>query len=1110
MRMRRGCWVAVVLLAVTAFSLSAEALDLVKDGKPRAMIVVADDAGPWQTWAAGWLQSYLRRATGATLSIVKESEAPKGTLISVGRTRLSKQAGIRTDDLQWDGCKLVVKGRVLYLIGRDMKPLATCRSPYNVRAAGAQGTAKAVTTFLEDHVGYRWFIPSPQGTVTPDVRDVSVPDNLNKVWKPAIAYTSYSARYEPAGSIAVTQRIAMLRRGYGGHSWPVHVSEKDYLKDHPEYFRLTEAGKRSGAKGHLCTSNRAVWRIIRDKIRAEFDKGYDVVQLGQSDGWRPCLCPECMKMDSHRSSATITPDNPCNKVWDMHTWIINECRKSHPNKKVMIMIYGPTCWPSKKWDKLPDNVIGEIAPLTPERLAAWKGKVPAITNWIYWWHACTMNSVFVPAVSPEFLQRKLREFREMKVVGMTGSPQFNWGMGGPAYYAFWKLCGDPDLDTDALVRDYCRGVYGKAARPMRRFFSLFHSRSGYTIALKNMRIRNSYNAEDAFTLLYPPKVVNQLDRLLKKAEGMAESERSTGWVKHTRLCFDGLKFVSMMFTTKRAFEANPTRANLMAVKAAVDVFEAWRERVLFYDLAEAKTWFPDHHRFCAALLTEGSNVNYNKYHYSARETYGAIAAIRAGKKRIRGLGIGSTLGARQLRGPITWDFGRMLANLGKPVQEKAVVVKLAKRPPRIDGRLDPAEWKGAAVLRFEPYRSPGGIIKENAFTTVRLLYDTGRLYAGYECVEPKLEKLKLKSVGHDGSVYSNDEVEMFLNPDTESSTKFMQFMASPVKDAYYDARLGFVTDTLDPNYGKRDLRGWNPTWRYAWHIDKPGKRWTLEMAIDFATLGVPPPKPGDTWTGNFARVRRTDGADLFAWCAEAFGNPETFGELRFEDPSGRSAKRSRTAAKRPVKRALELLKNPGFELGAPGQAAGWLIGPYPPKTAGAVRKHVSVTSEKAHGGRRSVKIDFTDVDPSTLPKVAQVVVRQALSPAAVKRLRGRRVALSFWVYYETLGDASREHYYPGPNYVVRAWGADRKPIYKPAPPRVTISHAYLAKSGLGAGLGTRSRWAQVRVEGAISDKAVRMDVQGGVVAQGRRDPKPNRTCVFLDDFKLELLDEPER
>src|SRR3990172_5101577 len=98
---------------------SGSTLLLVKQGQPNCTVVVPKDAGIWTTKASEWLVDYIHQASGAKLTIVSEDQAPSGTLISVGNTKLAEKAGIDISDLKWDGCKLIVKGDVLYLIGRD-------------------------------------------------------------------------------------------------------------------------------------------------------------------------------------------------------------------------------------------------------------------------------------------------------------------------------------------------------------------------------------------------------------------------------------------------------------------------------------------------------------------------------------------------------------------------------------------------------------------------------------------------------------------------------------------------------------------------------------------------------------------------------------------------------------------------------------------------------------------------------------------------------------------------------------------------------------------------------------------------------------------------------
>ena len=83
---------------------------------------------------------------------LKRVDAPEGTLISVGHTRLASAAGVTADDLKWDGGKMVVRGDHLFLIGRDLKP--QYQKP---DGRIADGNCRAVVMFLEDVVGIRWY-----------------------------------------------------------------------------------------------------------------------------------------------------------------------------------------------------------------------------------------------------------------------------------------------------------------------------------------------------------------------------------------------------------------------------------------------------------------------------------------------------------------------------------------------------------------------------------------------------------------------------------------------------------------------------------------------------------------------------------------------------------------------------------------------------------------------------------------------------------------------------------------------------------------------------------------------------------------------------------------
>ena len=1116
---RRSLMMVIAAAIAGIFCSAAYGLDLVKDGKPRATIVVADDAGNYQKWAAQWLREYVKKATDAELPVVPENEGPAGTLISVGHTKMAGKAGITTDDLQYDGCKLIVKGGHLFLIGRDQVPLYDKRpSPME---SCAQGTVRAVTTFLEDVVGVRWFAPGPDGTVVPRAERLAVPDALNKTFVPAMGYALGRLTYLPdhVASFANNQRMAMIVRLYGGHSWAPHIPPgkrpggegNGYFKDHPEYYRMDETGKRNPGRDDncmLCTSNMDVRRIIVKEIQKLFDQGYDAVELAASDGWQPCFCAECKKLRGGRHPTKFGREEPCEEVWDMHKWIIDELAKSHPSKYVMQIIYGLHRWPSKRFGALPDNVIAEIAGTSPEQDDAWRGKVKKMTFYqAYWWEEDCNGSVFAPPFSPQWIQKTLRDYRDRGVMGMYGGPRIGWGLSGPTFYAYCKLTANPDLNVNGLLDEYYNGVYAEAAPAMARFFKVLHDRTGLARELESKRFPNSYPVEDTFTALYPPAIADQLDRLLINAEKKARGERARGWVKHTRDCFDGVKAIARMFAAKRAFELSPTRGMLRLVKEEVESLEAWRARILAYVSKPeyTKRWFPAYDAFCGGLMSGGDHRKWNAYYYSPKLRLKDLAAIAAGKKSVRGTGIGSALGHHELTAPITWDFDRMMAAIGQSRKELKAVVRRRAHPLTPDGAPDARDWRTATPLPLGRHQDAHGRVKEGTGTIVRVVYDQEHLHVRYECSEPLIENMKLKSVGRDGNVYSLDEVELFLDPES-SNRKCMQFMAAPIRDASYDERKGYIEDELDQRYNAYDV-AWSPQWRYSFAVDKAAKQWTLDMIVPFASIETAPPAVGTVWMANFARCRRAEGGEeLTCWSPETFGSaPDLFGELVFGDEQGKGGPEptvAPAAEKRAEKRdALNAVTNGGFEqLDENGQAAFWTLNSYGERDNQTFLGCCTIDTGKAHSGNCCFSVDFRELDVEKMGKAEQISLAQSIDPRKVKALRGKEVILSMWLNYDYVAiDAADPYYAPGPLLITRMSGKDGPGTAL----SITLNQTTMTTYGLDNPAALLGNWIKVEQRGVVPAETDHMDISVQHVAVSGRRKEPNVTAVRIDDIRLE-------
>ncbi len=184
-------------------------------------------------------------------------------------------------------------------------------------------------------------------------------------------------------------------------------------------------------------------------------------------------------------------------------------------------------------------------------------------------------------------------------------------------------------------------------------------------------------------------------------------------------------------------------------------------------------------------------------------------------------------------------------------------------PPHLDGVLEDAAWSNAWTGTLQA-RDPGMKVEP---TKVYVAHDGQQLYVAFNCSEPTPEKIRADCKENGGPVYSDDVVEIFLNP-TTFTNQYLHFAVNS---------LGTQTERGFRNDGQRIyLRsGWSAGAKV--HAD----RWIAEMAIPFAELGLGEATP-TIWTANFCRVRRPSGLEASVWQG-GFNQPATWAKIEFKD-----------------------------------------------------------------------------------------------------------------------------------------------------------------------------------------------------------------------------------
>ena len=852
----------------------SDSLFLVRQGKAEATIVIPDDADSWTRMAAGWVLQYVEKASGARLAILPESKAPSGNLISVGHTQLANKAGIGDDGLKYDGCKMVVNGNIVFLLGRDTKSLGIQASPREKTKAweyereilrrygdlGAKGTCRAATRFLERFCGIRWLVPAEQGTDIPVSTNITVPAKFEESFSPFFMYHSnrslYGSPLSSPGAYANNYRVATRLLTAGGHPAPRWVPASIYWQRHPEYFAMLD-GQRSPAQNHLCLSNPEVQELFRQAIADAFDSGYDLVQIGLADGYRPCQCPVCNSMDNY--PADMMPgegpmqyearleSNPCERVLMPFKNICQDLLASHPDKYVHLLIYGPTRNPPTSFESFPVNTIAEICGNgDPELVKRWAGKTGGSTVYTYWYDHTLWLGIGV-RMTPVEAGDMIKFYANNDVRGIHGGGGYNWGLMGATYYVTGKLMGDPSLDVKELVREYCDGLYGSASDEMHDFFDALWTKSDYRFQSTRMSVT------ERMMLYYPPGLVSALDDLLGKAERAAQTPRQKNWVRVARDEFDYIRLLSNAMYLYKAYMVNKDRANLLQLRAAVKAFDAYRMRMCSYGQEYVRDYFTGH-GYLTCYLTAGVNGS----------GYGSTWADMKERTDLEALA-GSRVGFGQacVDQPLTLDFDS--DNL-----EPELRVAYAEQPPEIDGLLHEKEWEKAKPV----------FMRGRQQSKVRALYDNDNIYVSYVCQETERDDPSYYDMVRDDLVCTIDCIEFFVDPASSTySRRYYHFILGAGPDAIYDDRTGFKRAG---DFSDQDMT-WNaPGLQYGFSAVK-GRHWIIEMKVPFEDIDTATPMPGQAWLGNLARER---GSDLYQWSrgGSGFCDPKSFARFVFEKP----------------------------------------------------------------------------------------------------------------------------------------------------------------------------------------------------------------------------------
>ncbi len=502
------------LLALLLYANVGLAMDLVRDGRPAATIVV--DAAPEgnkapesDAAAARVLNDWIRKITDVELPVVTRSEG--GAAIFVGAAAI--RSGLKLDDISspsHEGLRVRSVGNTILLAGQN-----------------DTATMKAACRFLET-LGCRYFMDHPLGEVYPRTKTLTVGE-LNITEKPALAMRRiWGSGWSLGYSLWKTWNGAGGQAlGTSNNAWNSLVPAAQF-NTHQEWFAL-QGGQRRNT-GWLCTSNPELRHFVAQQVITALNAGAASQCLSPPpDGRGHCQCPRCTALDNPKSLEANGVVSKSNRYTEFYRAVATEVAQACPNAILTFSATDDYTLPPTTTTPLPANLCAYVKPNSVcalhgfgNPLCASRQRVKTIlAGWAkhvskfgYRSNNYNVDDCTLPYAKLTVWQQDLPYLYKTGHLGMDMETLPCWMIYGPHIYLFARLAYTPTANAAAILDDYFMKFYGPAAGPLVKQYFL-----GLDKAVVSLKCDPAKGARgiDSLAAIYTPAFLAHQRSLLAQA-----------------------------------------------------------------------------------------------------------------------------------------------------------------------------------------------------------------------------------------------------------------------------------------------------------------------------------------------------------------------------------------------------------------------------------------------------------------------------------------------------------------------------------------------------------------------------------------------------------------
>jgi hypothetical protein len=509
------------LLFTLSVLIQGDRITLIENGKSDYVIVLSPIASPSEEFAAVDLQDVLEKMSGCKLPIVSPEHSVSGKHIYIG------------SDLLWEE---KVPDVDLAAFGDEEFLIRTAANDLIIAGGPKRGTMYGVFTFMEKYLGCRWYtaqvskVPVKQtikiGPINDrqlpafEYREVLFPEARNRSWALHNRMNGAAADLpeEVGGKIACSDSVLTFDH--------LHLSEKD-LRGHPGYSpdsnsrRMNENMPPFLAKPQVRhRASETIEKWIRENPPA------DIYPIFANDANRPGDCDSCRKITLREGSQVASTLAFVNAI-------AGTLAVRHPDKRYAFYADSE---PPPEIMNAADNVIIHLRQTNPGcaahpltqcagnaefvgRIAAWHKKAKHI------YVRYPVDNCFhflLPFPNFNSIRDDLPFLCNSGIAGISciGSDEPGSEFAELRSYILAKLLWNPHFPIDGVIDDFLKGVYGRAWKPIRRYFDLLHERA----RIPDLHF-NRFSDPDSLWLT--AQMLEKADEYFVAAEHQVENEPAT-------------------------------------------------------------------------------------------------------------------------------------------------------------------------------------------------------------------------------------------------------------------------------------------------------------------------------------------------------------------------------------------------------------------------------------------------------------------------------------------------------------------------------------------------------------------------------------------------------